>query len=165
MRMIGLSQEKLVHSILMQSVLFVAPSCIIGFAASIPALILIGNLIFDGDAEISQFPSWQAIGQTIVIGLLIPILSSLGPILKTLGNGVDINLRSVKQPAIEIIRTSRVDMTSYITFGAITFTFGLVVYYFMPYAMLSFNLGLMLRIFLALLIGLLVGMSMLALNL
>lgn len=56
-------------------------------------------------------------------------------------------------------------MGSYIVFGFTGVTYGLVIYYFLPLAMLSFNFGLLLQIFLAILIGMLYGLSLLAFNL
>lgn len=57
------------------------------------------------------------------------------------------------------------DLSSYIAFGTIAVLFGLSIYYFLPLAMLSFNLTLVLEIFMAILMGMLLGLSMLAFNL
>jgi hypothetical protein len=52
-----------------------------------------------------------------------------------------------------------------VTFGIIAVLFGLSIYYFLPLAMLSFNLSLVLQIFMFILMGMLLGLSMLAFNL
>jgi hypothetical protein len=56
-------------------------------------------------------------------------------------------------------------MASYIVFGIIAVTYGLSIYYFLPLAMLSFNFGLILKIFFFILVGMLFGLSLLAFNL
>ena len=61
--------------------------------------------------------------------------------------------------------SSKADLGSYVTFGTIAVIYGLSIYYFLPLAMLSFNLALVLRIFFFILIGMLCGLSLLAFNL
>jgi len=50
-------------------------------------------------------------------------------------------------------------------FGTIAVAYGLSIYYFLPLAMLSFNFALILKIFFMILIGMLLGLSLLAFNL
>jgi hypothetical protein len=56
-------------------------------------------------------------------------------------------------------------MSSYVIFGVISVLFGMSIYYFLPLALLSFNLSLVLKIFIIILVGMLFGLSMLAFNL
>lgn len=50
-------------------------------------------------------------------------------------------------------------------FGTIAVAYGLSIYYFLPLAMLSFNFSLILKIFFFILVGMLLGLSLLAFNL
>jgi len=49
-------------------------------------------------------------------------------------------------------------------FGLITFLYGFAIYYLLPLALLSLDLGLTLEVFFFILIGLLLGISILAIN-
>ncbi len=51
-----------------------------------------------------------------------------------------------------------------VSFALIATLFGVSIYYFLPLSLLSFNLGLLISIFFWILIGLLVGFILLALN-
>lgn len=66
---------------------------------------------------------------------------------------------------MKILDPKKSNLTSYVTFGIIAVLFGLSIYYFLPLAMLSFNLSLVLQIFMFILMGMLLGLSMLAFNL
>ena len=51
------------------------------------------------------------------------------------------------------------------TFGVIAVAYGMTIYYFLPLAMLSFNFAMILIIFFLILVGMLLGLSLLAFNL
>ena len=82
MRMVGLSTTNLVSLIAIQALLFVTPSNILGLVTSVPCLAIVTGLLLgsDPDMSLSPFPNQGALIQTFTIGLLIPILSSIGPI-------------------------------------------------------------------------------------
>ena len=82
MRMVGLKNNNLILMVLIQSALFVAPALIFGFLMSLPSLFAI-SLVFKSliNLEIDITPSSNAMVYAFVIGLLIPILSSIIPIL------------------------------------------------------------------------------------
>lgn len=53
----------------------------------------------------------------------------------------------------------------FILFGTVSVVFGIAVYYFLPLALLSTNIGLILAIFFAILLGMMAGMTLLTTNL
>jgi hypothetical protein len=55
--------------------------------------------------------------------------------------------------------------SGYVTFGVISTLYGMSIYYFLPLAFLSFKLSLILKIFILILVGMLLGLVMLAFNL
>ena len=65
---------------------------------------------------------------------------------------------------IEILDPSKSSNDTYITFGLLSVVYGLSIYYFLPLAFLSFNFGLILMILFSILIGMILGLSMLAFN-
>ncbi len=54
---------------------------------------------------------------------------------------------------------------SYLLFGGVGTLFGVMIYFVMPLAVLSFNLGLLLEIFFLILLGMLFGLTLISLNL
>ena len=56
-------------------------------------------------------------------------------------------------------------MLPYLAFGTIAVLFGVSIYYFLPLGLLSVNLGMVLSIFFAILLGMLVGLVLLVTNL
>lgn len=65
---------------------------------------------------------------------------------------------------MEILDKDSQNIGTYIVFGVVAVAYGLSIYYFLPLAMLSFNLALVLRIFFFILFGMLFGLSLLAFN-
>ena len=56
MRMVGLSKSGLILMIILQGIMFVLPSLIVGFACSFPALEFINIYLFGDDKEIHNSP-------------------------------------------------------------------------------------------------------------
>jgi hypothetical protein len=66
---------------------------------------------------------------------------------------------------IEVLDPSKSQNEGYIVFGLLSVVYGLSIYYFLPLAFLSFDFGLILYILFAILVGMILGLSMLAFNL
>lgn len=64
----------------------------------------------------------------------------------------------------QISEGGRPDPVPYIAFGTLSVVYGITVFVFLPIALLSFNLGLMLSIFFFILLGMIYGLSLLATN-
>jgi ABC-type antimicrobial peptide transport system permease subunit len=82
MRMVGLSKFGIINMILLQSFMFVIPSVFVGFILSFPSLAVLYDKLFDADMGVDRtpVPSSFAIVQAIIVGLVIPLLSSIVPI-------------------------------------------------------------------------------------
>lgn len=115
------------------------------------------------------FPTVTATFYALGVGILIPIVSSLYPmkivLSKTLTDALDYSRSKTKAVFVEIIKAKDFDRKPYIIFGVISVAYGLSIYYFLPLALVSLNFGLLLTIFFMILIGMFVGMVLLALNL
>jgi hypothetical protein len=168
MRMQGLSNSGIVSMVIIQAMMFVAPAVFFGFALAMFNIGTINNLLFK-DMETSPVPSSFAVGQAIFIGLVIPLLSSISPIQAALGknlnDSLDITRSKSKAVMIDIIDPKKTNLASYVSFGTIAVLYGMSIYYFLPLSLLSFNFGMVLKIFFAILVGMLLGLSMLAFNL
>ena len=53
----------------------------------------------------------------------------------------------------------------YLVFGGICVVFGMIIYYFLPYGLLSSNVVLILQIFFLILLGMIFGLTLFAVNL
>ena len=62
--------------------MFVVPSLIVGFLCSLLALSGINKFLFDKSTGMgnSALPSSFAVVQALIVGLIIPLLSSIAPI-------------------------------------------------------------------------------------
>jgi hypothetical protein len=130
--------------------MFVVPAIVFGLGLSIPALVLCYRYAFDetsGDG-FSPFPSWVALLFAAFVGILIPILSSIIPIMRVLGQNLNDALNyersRIKAVNIEILDNSKTHILPMIVFGLISVAFGVAIYYLLPLSLLSFNLGLLL---------------------
>ena len=81
LRMVGLKKSAFITMVILQSVFFVLPSIVAGICLSPLCLYLLYNLMFEDVNEISYFPAGNAVLQAICIGILIPTLASIVPII------------------------------------------------------------------------------------
>jgi len=169
-RMIGLSKPGLAKLILIQALSFVIPGIILGIGVSIPLLMYAGNILESKiQVNIPIVPTGKALFWSIILGLIIPIISSYYPMKEALGKDLNLALDLVhsKTNSIQIsveINSKKIPWPS-ITFGLLSAVFGFAIYILLPLSLLSLNVGLLLGMFFAILIGLLVGLSLLSLNL
>lgn len=137
MRLIGLSSKGFVAMILTQAVMFVVPSIIVAYICSFPVLAIIMHKIFKTDASygISCVPTGIATLEAVGIGLLIPLLSAIIPIqrslAKTLGESLN-TARSSLSGTIVIIEGKGIKMIPYVLFGLLCVTFGVTIYIILP---------------------------------
>ncbi|CDW77763.1 family protein [Stylonychia lemnae] len=171
MRMIGLSKVGLITLICLQSIMFVLPAIILGFAACFPILKGIYGFLLTDDLGIPNdpVPDGLAVLQALIIGIIIPILSSIYPIkvvlTKNLGDSLDYSRSKTQAIYITILRNDDYErIGKYVPLGMITTAYGIAIYYFLPLSLLSMNLGMILRIFFLILLAMLLGLTMLALN-
>lgn len=170
-RMNGLSSKGIVYIILTQATMFVMPAVITGFIFAINSLSRLNKIIFEESLGIvtSPAPSAYAVGQALIMGILIPVFSSIAPIQKALSKdlneSLDIQRSKAKVVDIEILDPKNNDMSSYIVFGLLATLYGMSIYYLLPLSLLSFNFSLVLKIFILILVGMLLGLTMLAFNL
>ena len=111
----------------------------------------------------------MAVFQGLAVGLLIPALSAIVPIQRALSKSLTDSLnvaRSQTQGIIYTIENGKdVLVLPYLLFGGICVVFGMTVYYFLPYSLLTSNATLLLQIFFFILLGMILGLTLLALNL
>lgn len=169
MRMIGVSKCALIGLLLTQAFTFVLPSVIMGFVASFPILLSISN-IFENQVNYGfpPVPSGLSVLYGLLLGFGIPIVSALVPIRvalnRNLSDSLDYNRSRTQAVIYRIMKPSKADTIMAIGFGAVAVVFGVCIYYFLPLAIVSFNFSLLFNIFFGILIAMLVGFVLLAIN-
>ena len=169
LRVLGLNKVGIMSLILVQCSFYVFPAVIAGILLSIPALELVGNALRSSlGSKISNLPTNNAIVFALVVGILIPILSSIVPIRQALGQtlnfALDVNRSKSQAVKVVIDVEGKAFPWGRVSFALVCALFGISIYYFLPLALISFNLALLINIFFWILIGLLVGFILLALN-
>lgn len=171
MRMVGLSGKGFVAMIFTQALMFVLPSLIFALIAVVPSLWFIYDKIEKTKLawSIALLPSYGAVAQGLAIGILIPTLSAIIPISRALSKSLPESLnvsRSQTQGIIYSLKdNSKLKVLPYLVFGSICVVIGMTVYYFLPYALLTSNAALILQIFFFILLGLIFGLTLIAVNL
>ena len=117
----------------------------------------------------SIVPSISTTAGALFVGILIPLLSSIIPIRRALSanlnDALDVNRGKTPGVLITFIDNRTKDLVPYMLFGSVAVTFGISIYYGLPVAMLKLNFGLLLTIFFVILMGLLLGLVLIAINL
>lgn len=82
LRLVGMSKWNCISMILIQSMMFVLPSIVLGYIASIPSLAYVYSFLLKSQSEIqlSKVPTADATLQAVLLGLLIPMVSSILPV-------------------------------------------------------------------------------------
>ncbi|KAM3144375.1 hypothetical protein pb186bvf_003539 [Paramecium bursaria] len=169
LRVLGFNKLGVVLLVITQALSYVIPAIIAGLTLSFPLLVYaVSALKASIGVEFAPVPTGNALALSICLGLLIPLASSIIPIREALKQQLSfaLDLQRSKSSAVKI----NIDLSGtqipwgFIQFGLIASIFGICVYYFLPLALLSLNIGLLLSIFFFILCGMLLGLVLLAFN-
>jgi len=81
-----------------------------------------------------------------------------------LNDALNYNRSRIKGTFVEIMKKSKANVIPFIIFGLLTFVYGFSIFYVMPLSLVSMKLSLLLGIFLFILFGLLIGLTLMAIN-
>lgn len=171
MRMVGMTRAGIVQLLLIQTFTFSVPAwglgLIVAHFLSQEILKQIG-VITGSDIEAWLFP--DTIAWATVMGLLVPCFAAVLPIRKALTSNLrdalDVSRSKVTAVQVTVERSTDGRPPAFIVTGGLTLTtFGFMIYYLFPRALLELDLPLLLYIFFGLLIGMLLGLAILSLNL
>jgi hypothetical protein len=171
LRLVGLSKANCIQMIIVQSLLFVLPSIIFAYAASFPALIEVYKYLFKNQpgVHVSPFPTFFATLLALGLGLLIPLFSSIVPIQKALSKNLAESLNArvskTKGSKVSIQEKGERNVLSYLIFGFISVLTGIAIFYLLPLAVLNFDIALILQIFFLILLGMILGLTLISFNL
>jgi len=168
-RMLGLSKVGVAELILIQALFFVLPGVIFGIVCAIPLLEVISSYLETKlHAHIPAYPTPDAMFWSIIVGLLIPIISSYYPMKDALGKNLNLSLDQLRSKTNAVQITIEMDSQKFpwtrVVFAVLSVIFGVSLYIFLPLSMLTFNLGFLLSMFFMILIGIFLGLALLSLN-
>ena len=114
--MVGISKNGLTLMIILQSIMFVAPAILLGFALSIPCLAVCYSVFFEQKLTdgFSPIPSGMAFLYAFTVGIFIPLLSAIIPVMRVLGQNLNDALNyernRVKSIYIEILNKNKTNV-------------------------------------------------------
>ncbi|RNF22587.1 permease, family protein [Trypanosoma conorhini] len=170
-RMIGFSGANLVFMLLTNAYSFTIPAWLLG--------LLTGQLVFLGlrklvhnmiGVELPHFISGQAVGWATLAGLLLPLVGAILPVITILSQKLPDALNATRGRNVgvvyKIIREGDTRALRYMLFGIglAFFVFGFLLYYFFPAVLMRMRLDWLFVIFFGVLLGMLAGLVLLAVN-
>lgn len=169
MRLVGLTKYDYVAMILTQAFAFVLPSIVLAFVLSIPILwIVVSSVLHLDSGQTSYLPDGRASIQALLVGIFIPILSSIIPIQTTLSKPVvaslDVNRSKISGQKITVSSEKSLNTIPYVIFGLISVLYPAFIYYFLPLSLLTVNVTMVLFIFFFILMGMILGLVLLSFN-
>lgn len=173
LRMIGMTRPSLVSMLLVQAFAYALPAWIIGMlialAAYAGAATIIGGIT---GAAIPKLVTSTGFALSTLIGFIVPVAASILPIRSALGKNLQdsLDVRHNKTKAVEINLKRGEDSLgvsswTHLMIGLGLSFFGAIIYYVLPQGLISMNFSLLMNMFLFILIGMLLGLVMVALNL
>jgi len=169
MRLVGLTKYDYVAMILTQAFAFVLPSIFLAFVLSIPILwIVVSSVLHLDSGQTSYLPDGRASIQALLVGIFIPILSSIIPIQTALSKPVvaslDVNRSKISGQKITVSSEKSLNTIPYVIFGLISVLYPAFIYYFLPLSLLTVNVTMVLFIFFFILMGMILGLVLLSFN-
>ena len=171
MRLVGLTKLGFISMVLTQAVMFVLPAIISAFTLSLPIIYFIyASLIGDSLGYMpSILPSGKATLNALFVGLVIPLASSIIPIRQGLKANLTETLNVTRSKSkgilVSLVDNKAINVVPYMVFGTVAVSLGIIIYYGLPVALLELNLGRTLTIFFLLLLAMLLGLVLFAINL
>eukprot|EP01133_Synstelium_polycarpum_P002551 gene2551-2924_t len=170
MRMIGTTRAGIVQLMLCKAFSYSLPSWALGLLTA--QLFGLGVSAWFRNVTGVPIPTRltvEAVLLSTALGIIIPVAASLLPIRSALGRNLhdSLDVKHSKTMAVQISIERSEDSSfssSVAIIGLILSAFGFGIYYIFPLSLVSFNLSLLLNMFFLLIIGMLLGLVMLALN-
>eukprot|EP01065_Artemidia_motanka_P038051 TRINITY_DN4692_c0_g3_i1.p1 TRINITY_DN4692_c0_g3~~TRINITY_DN4692_c0_g3_i1.p1 ORF type:complete len:1141 (+),score=302.14 TRINITY_DN4692_c0_g3_i1:115-3423(+) len=170
LRMVGMRRSDLVQLVLTQAFFYALPAWVFGLVLAQVVWwqirqALVDSLLMDLETGLDPF----AVGMATLVGIGIPLISSVVPIESALQLNLQdaLDTRHSKTKAVEY-KFERAEGSTLsptlIILGTALALFGFLIYYMFPLAMLTFNLTLLFYIFFGILLALLFGLILLSLN-
>ena len=118
--------------------------------------------------DMKVFPSSHLFIRAAFIGIVIPILSSIVPILQILKlnliQALDYQRSKIQAVYVNVLLKGKRNVTFLLFLGIVAVAAGLSIYYFLPAGLLTMNFKVILNIFLSIMLCIIVSFALIALN-
>ncbi len=169
LRMMGTTKYGLAFLVIVQALIFVVPAFVSAVVLAFPTLSILSSLFESAlGFTFTPVPTGTSFVWAIGIGIVVPMLASILPIRATVQQNLIQSLDTAHSKTqgvhITIEYAQRGTSWGLIAFGVVAIIYGLSINYFLPLALLSMNLQLMLWIMLIILLAIIVGLIIISLN-
>jgi len=170
LRMVGLNRSGLIQMLLVHALMFAIPAWISGLLVSQGFFIVVTRVLYRlSDVQISPILTGTSLAVSSVLGLGIPLVSSIFPIrsalTQNLHDSLDTLRSKTKAMKITVERSSvHENLLPVVLVGFLLVTFGFVIYYILPLSLVNLNIAMLFNIFLAIMLCMLGGLVLLSLN-
>lgn len=169
-RMLGSSRIHIVQLLIFQGLFFSVPAILLGLLfAQLVAVPITSYMAVTTGVAIAPWLTATAVSVSVTIGLLIPIIGAVLPIRaaleRNLSESIDVAHSRTKATEFKVNRAEDGGIDWAVMLLGTAFTvFGVCIDYFFPLGLVTLNLTLLGNVFMGLLIGMLLGLIMLAIN-
>jgi ABC-type antimicrobial peptide transport system permease subunit len=167
MRMVGMTRPMLTGYVVTGALLFAIPAWLVGLLfAQVIFFLMVSFLESNLGVTLSPFITPEAAGYATLVGIAMPLLSSIAPILSVLAldlpKALDVHRSRTSVITYDIQRGGayHINWTA-AGIGLAMAVAGFLVYYMFPLALLTFNITLLFYIFFGILLGMLFGLVLL----
>ncbi|KAJ3371015.1 hypothetical protein GGF31_003745 [Allomyces arbusculus] len=169
LRMIGMNRTLLLLLIVMQALSYSIPALFLGLGVAQAVFgALKGKLEVFLNITMSPYLTPASIGACVGMAIVVPVLASIGPVRQALSlnlhDSMDRYRPAVKMTTITVERAKTSFDPLLAIIGLVLALVGFGIYYFLPLALLTDDLPLLFNIFLAILIGMIGGLVVVASN-
>jgi ABC-type antimicrobial peptide transport system permease subunit len=171
MRLLGAPRSLVAALMLSQSAGMSVPAIVLGLVGAQLGMVMV-SIVFSlfAGVSVSSGLTTGSVLRGVALGLLVPACASVLPVRRALElnvrSGLDLASHSAPSPVVVSVDRSADHQTPWSTLlgAGMVVVFGFSIYYLFPLALLSTDIGLLLDIFVALLLGMLLGFIILSLN-
>jgi ABC-type antimicrobial peptide transport system permease subunit len=167
MRMVGMTRPMLTGYVVTGALLFAIPAWMLGLIiAQLAFYLVVGALRSSLGVEVGASLTADGVGYATLVGIAMPLLSSIAPILSVLAldlpKALDVHRSRTSVITYDIQRGGayHINWTA-AGIGLAMAVAGFLVYYMFPLALLTFNITLLFYIFFGILLGMLFGLVLL----
>lgn len=167
MRMVGMTRWQLTGYVVTGALLFAIPAWALGLSiAQLLFLLVQSSLQNTLGVKLSPLLTPDAIGYATLVGISMPLLSSISPIIEVLAldlpRALDTNRSRTQMVTFDIQKPGEYHINWRLTgFGLALAVFGFLIYYLFPLALVQLNITLLFYIFFGILMGMLFGLVLL----
>lgn len=163
LRLIGSTRKSVVIVVLLQCMLFSIPAFVFAYLAHFGVLSLYSRLLSSMlETTVTLESKLKYVIQSLLITIMAPLTAAIIPLRsllrKSLADSINTTLSKTSGLKIEIVSIMDRERQTLIAFGILSCLYGMSIYYFLPYSLISGKLTVLMLIFICILIGMVLGL-------